>query len=586
MKKFLSSLFFCAFLALHPLIVCLAWNSEGNLGAPLLRSPEDVYATEINALNRRCRFSYTPLREAWPSATAHWFSNKGYDLFNGTDFTPWNHQNFPVNSGWRKTRPVEAESSTLLYSLCELREPDRSQWNVIRVGPFRTHGGYDWTQFEGHNVFELADEVRRHGTLQILEHYAVAVDEQSGKPFGYPPIHVHHVHAVPRKRYLRYQWPFGQMSFSEFLSKPLQISSYVAYLPNYVFEGHGEWDPCAIRQDVEGCYADKVFPGYAKEISTSLDLEGEYNDGRAHGSPTLEWYIEMGIRWQPKSRDLAPLSHLVLTEAHALIFFGYQSTYENYYYAKTEIKEGISWYSGRVPISGKLVRAKHHNHMSLLNRTFLIAASEEELGLDQFRSRLRPDGAATFSPVLSLAEISEIGETHDEVYKYLIGQLRMNGKSEKHIICEVEAGLDMIDGILWDRFAKRDKCNFWNFKKGDIFTSVAFHTYRGGPPGPWAKEAPEFLPMHNQWNIMFESDDRQSHYLIYSCLEYFLYQSGKFLKSIYVSEMLLKHHWITPRSYDMLQIFMFSSVFISCAVGAATIFKHFVGKFSQEPKQD
>ena len=32
------------------------------------------------------------------------------------------------------------------------------------------------------------------------------VDAQSGKALGYPPLHVHHIHLVPEKPFLRYQW--------------------------------------------------------------------------------------------------------------------------------------------------------------------------------------------------------------------------------------------------------------------------------------------------------------------------------------------------------------------------------------------
>ena len=59
------------------------------------------------------------------------------------------------------------------------------------------------------------------------------------------------------------------------------------------------------------CYSPSIIPfpyhphalfntPYSLLSSLQFGLEGELNDVRPTGSPVIEWYYEMGVRWVPK----------------------------------------------------------------------------------------------------------------------------------------------------------------------------------------------------------------------------------------------------------------------------------------------
>jgi hypothetical protein len=63
------------------------------------------------------------------------------------------------------------------------------------------------------------------------------VDAQSGKALGYPPLHVHHIHLVPEKPFLRYQWATpATASWRDMLDLVTSTQGAAYYVPNYVME--------------------------------------------------------------------------------------------------------------------------------------------------------------------------------------------------------------------------------------------------------------------------------------------------------------------------------------------------------------
>ena len=184
-----------------------------------------------------------------------------------------------------------------------------------------------------------------------------------------------------RKPYLRYQWPTSIQTFSELfaaLTSKEEITG--SYFPNYFLEQHGEWDPCDITDHAPGCFAENAPEGYARLIDTELDFEGEINDGREVRAPALTWWLEIGIGWTYDLENLLPLSFMLYLEDHLLISMGHQYTYENYYWVPTG-RETLSFYEGVMPTSGKLIRMKHHDHMTLIEKTWIVAATKVDLQL-------------------------------------------------------------------------------------------------------------------------------------------------------------------------------------------------------------
>ena len=81
----------------------------------------------------------------------------------------------------------------------------------------------------------------------------------------------------------------------------LSAFSRSGYLPNYVFEQHGEWDLCDIvpqtaPSDKTRCFAESLPKGFTNLIDFELDIEGEINDNREVDAPDLTWWLEVCAR--------------------------------------------------------------------------------------------------------------------------------------------------------------------------------------------------------------------------------------------------------------------------------------------------
>mmetsp|Transcript_19397 Transcript_19397/g.23179 ORF Transcript_19397/g.23179 Transcript_19397/m.23179 type:complete len:600 (-) Transcript_19397:668-2467(-) len=494
---------------------------KANWGSPFGGTREMFYQTDIKDVQSHCRLreDLASAKETHPTLIVQHFNDtKEYNVFVGNDITPWNHHLYPYHSGWRKTVPLD---TGLKHSTCKFKADDKTggngEWSVRRIGPLTSHGGYDWWQFASKDVFNLQDAIDEHGQIYLVDSYIAGVLED-GTVLEHPPIHVHHIHVVPPKEYLRYQWPFtGEEEMQKNFRDRLH-SNWVPYMPNYFIDRHGEWDMCGYDKSGK-CYTEQLPPGYGFLVDEAPDFEGEVNDVRATDSEPLVWYFEIGVRYVPvKGNNLKPASMLVSLEAHALIQSGQQFTYENYYFVPTAYN-GITWYESIMPVDGTLLRIKSHNHMTLMNSTYLFDASAEELGLlNPEWPPLRPDGIKTRAPVLDIGKMNF--QNFDELMDYLMENLKKHGKDESHLKCRINTNMVEVDGFQFAQYP-HDECKFWNLRKGAKYTSVAFQQYipgTDGGPGPHKPLAStggkvaEALPMHNQWFLIYDSNDYTSHY--------------------------------------------------------------------------
>ncbi|EOD10579.1 hypothetical protein EMIHUDRAFT_459830 [Emiliania huxleyi CCMP1516] len=449
----------------------------GNYGTPRGSPASELYATEIHELHSRCRFRYEPLRSAFPSLTvSHYTDTDTYDRFDGVDLTPHNHRKYQPGSGWALGLQPRTSDREPQGALCEAVADGGATWAILRVGPFNSTGGYDWWQFAAHDALNLSRRLEGGRTLALHSHYVVGVRAEDGGVLGYPPLHMHHLHLVPSKPWLRYQWPMTGASWQQWLARAREVQGFSSYVPNYF----------------------------------ALDMEGEVNDARAAGSPPLAWYLEVGVGFEE-----AP-DHLSLVPSH-------QSTYENYYWVPTDGKH-VHWYEGEMPSSGQLVRMKHHAHMSLLRRAYFVAGTAEELGLhkllprDKFGEQLPlkwPQAGHSWRWPSSIPIVDL-----DKLETLLLKRIDRLPGGRSRIICTLDAAREEAGGYpgyVWDR-AGKSVCTPWTFRRGDPFLSVALLEWHGGRLGPWANESaplPELLPMHTQWNLLFAAADGASHYFMY-----------------------------------------------------------------------
>ena len=92
----------------------------------------------------------------------------------GTDYTPHNLHAYPDHSHWRKgIRPQPPGSPPVQGGLCDLPPSSGGgddgglEWTVMRVGPFTSHGGYDWWQYAGHDALKLSRHLTGGRTVAV-----------------------------------------------------------------------------------------------------------------------------------------------------------------------------------------------------------------------------------------------------------------------------------------------------------------------------------------------------------------------------------------------------------------------------------
>lgn len=205
---------------------------------------------------------------------------------------------------------------------------------------------------------------------------------------------------------MRYRtWSTGCLIFGASCFDPLRA-----------METHGDY-LCTDHDGGMGCRLESSPKGYAKLVRMPFGLEGEINDVRETGSPALEWYFEIGVRWIPKTPETSaqdsaissnsPSPKTALRQASNTTasrrrlggeenklrsysfhnFAGpgeysiaHQKTYVLTFPTPTRW-ESIFWYTGRLQHGGQLLRLKLHAHNNLFEQSLFFAASPEQLGI-------------------------------------------------------------------------------------------------------------------------------------------------------------------------------------------------------------
>eukprot|EP00966_Prymnesium_polylepis_P294183 6794393-Prymnesium_polylepis.1 len=114
------------------------------------------------------------------------------------------------------------------------------------------------------------------------------------------------------------------------------------YFNNLVIERHGEWN-----WPGEGVLSEAEPPGYGRQISFPLDVDSELNDVRPSGSPPLQWYLQLALRWLPGDAGLRPVSHYNIMNPQLPVPWD-QSTFEAYFFVPPYVPS-VAFYSGHFP---------------------------------------------------------------------------------------------------------------------------------------------------------------------------------------------------------------------------------------------
>jgi hypothetical protein len=213
--------------------------THDNWGMPLQRpqlKDRDYYDNVImEPCSRQFSVNSAPFSDSYPQATAiHSLSTDEYDSFHSIDLIPENRYKYSPSSPWGNPKTYDFKTATpkaVLSAECRLPVTDGSSWDITRIGPFRTTGGYDWLQIGWDNIWNISEKLKLYPEgLFLLEQVMQPVTED-GTRLNNPPIHIHHMHIGPA--------PYVRQRFSHF---QCAMFSKSCFTPDRRLETHGDYN--------------------------------------------------------------------------------------------------------------------------------------------------------------------------------------------------------------------------------------------------------------------------------------------------------------------------------------------------------
>jgi hypothetical protein len=213
-----------------------------NWGMPLetaRKLPKDYYDKTIRTpCQAQWKATERPASEALETATAiHSVDTQQYDDFTSTDWIPENKNLYNTRSSWgKKFDFVSYPAKKTMASSCHLEnEAFEGKWELTRIGPFRTTGGYDWLQVGWDDLFGVKEILKKNPDgIYIMEQFMSPVLED-GTRLDNPPIHIHHMHVGPA--------PYVRQRFSPIMCSLFNTS---CFNPFRAMENHGDYNCKAI----------------------------------------------------------------------------------------------------------------------------------------------------------------------------------------------------------------------------------------------------------------------------------------------------------------------------------------------------
>jgi len=168
----------------------------------------------------------------------------------------------------------------------------RGAWEMVRVGPFTTFGGKDWTSL----LFTDLDFGRdwhwknKAGEPRVfaVRDYVLGAINPRGELLSYPPLHMHHYHIEDTHNPRDKDHP-GQIGFN---------GRMITHGDDYCTHSSGGAD-CTIR---------RMNDGYATMMQLPLLLTADVNDVRAANSSGMSWYLLAAIRGMPDDGTFKPFT--------------------------------------------------------------------------------------------------------------------------------------------------------------------------------------------------------------------------------------------------------------------------------------
>ena len=165
-----------------------------------------------------------PMSSVLDMATViHSKNTEDYDHYISTDWIPENKDKYGGRFSKWGGKSFDFDSfppRSIMASQCKL-DATEGTWDITRLGPFRTTGGYDWLQIGWDDIWGISKILKQHlDGIYIVEQYMSAV-QSDGTRLNNPPIHIHHMHIGPA--------PYVRQRFA-----PLNCAFYNKGLTKYI----------------------------------------------------------------------------------------------------------------------------------------------------------------------------------------------------------------------------------------------------------------------------------------------------------------------------------------------------------------
>ena len=226
---------------------------------------------------------------------------------------------------------VYSDLSAYRADVCGGVSGEYKGWTSFRIGPFRTYGGFSWTnvlaQIDGSS---LPYGTRRDG-LHAFSHFTLGNIDAESKMLGYPPIHQHHFHL-----------------FGGYANQDQDLNN------------HGD-NQCAADDGGVGCLSRAAPDGYAWMLTDRLGLWTEFNDVRNPYAVELVSYVHCAIKTvDPSNRVQIRLQTITaFGRSPILIARAPRLTME-----VSTRQPGVLWHynADAIPAGATIVEAYAHTH--------------------------------------------------------------------------------------------------------------------------------------------------------------------------------------------------------------------------------
>lgn len=190
------------------------------------------------------------------------------------------YDNFNFEDARYYNEPVKLQTCSIPATVRE--EADEGfTWTVQRLGPFESQGNYDWWQLGWSNLGNFKEVLDKNpGGIYIDLQNVGPIKDGTWERIGYPPIHIHHAHAIPDPNF----------------NLVRQRTTFAKYNISLLVEQHGDYQ-CLDKDGGLGCLMQTLGKGRGKWFNTPLSVDAEFNDVRAPRSEKLKFWVEFALRW-------------------------------------------------------------------------------------------------------------------------------------------------------------------------------------------------------------------------------------------------------------------------------------------------